>query len=341
MSTKKVTIHLWHGGNTYSIYEDLNFWKKSFREKYNDLNILTYSEQDYTEERSIKLLNHAVNSQSLFGETKLVILKNLLSTKKINPEVENSILSLLKNPSGSTFLLFIQSEKIENKEVHGAIEKLFKKGLANVKEYPLPLTTQTLATWLGGYAKKNSINIDQSTIKLLIEKSVDLGGFKAKIDTAILWTVTEELNKLHAFTGGKEITQKTVTTMETNVHHDALWDLLGALMSGNKKTAASLLHKRLHAMPVGSHGAELRTLLTLLSGQVNTLLAAKRLSPTAFNAYAKKARFSKGRLFMISKQANSFTEESLKSLQKKTITLFLTSVTEPKILKAQFSLLLL
>ena len=74
---------------------------------------------------------------------------------------------------------------------------------------------------------------------------------------------------------------------------------------------------------------------------VSQLLAAKRLSPTAFNAYAKKARFSKGRQFMINKQAGMFTEDGLKNLQKKTIQLFITSVTEPKILKAQFALLLL
>ena len=341
MASKKSTILLWHGGNTFELFHELNRWKKVFAEKYSDLNTLTYSEADIANGTTVQQLTQSVQSTTLFGQrTTFIILKNILTAKKLTPEIAHAIENVLAKPSPDTFILFFQTEKIGNTELLKTIEKLETKGLATIKAFPLPSDSAALAAYIAGYAKRNTITIDLQTIRLLIEKTTDLAAYRAKVDDATIWLVMQELVKLHSYTGGKAITATAINELETTVHRDALWDLMNAILSGDAKKASLLFEERLSAVPATGQAAELRTLLTLLANQVKSMLAVKRLSGVALASFAKSARWSKGREFMIKKQAAALSEERLDALQQNILKLFSTSVDNPKLLKAEFSLLM-
>lgn len=340
MTTKKPTILLWHGGNTYELYSELMRWKKAFEKKYSHLDTITFSESDFTQEITARHLSQAVQNGSLFSPTTFIILKNLLSAKKISPEIQHSILSFLKHPGENTFVLFYQTDEIQNIEVEKAITKLEKNGRATIKEFPLPKTPEMLTSWLAGYAKRNKIAIDMRALRLLITMTTDLTGFRARIDATALWSATQELMKLATFTNGRPITEADIMTQQTAVQHDELWKLVSSILSGDIKQSSAMLERRLRTVPAGSQPAELRTLLTLVSSQVKSMLAVKRLSGPALAQFAKEARWSKGREFMVKKQAEQLSEERLIHLQKKLVTLFETSILRPKLLKAEMELLL-
>jgi DNA polymerase III delta subunit len=338
----KVTIHLWYGSNTYELYTELTRWKKVFSEKYSDLNTLTYTQENIASGTTVQLLTQSVQSTTLFGDrTTFIILKNILSAKKLSPEITHAIESVLTKPSPDTFILFYQSDKIENKELYTTIEVLSKKNKATIKEFLLPETSQALAMWINAYAKQKNINISLPVLKLIIQKTTDLETFHAKVDATAVWSVVQELHKISTYAGNKAITEKDVMSLETTVRHDELWNLLSAIIAGNSSEAAKMFESRLLSVPTQSHPAELRTLLTLLAGQVTSLRAVKLLSGPTLTKYIKDARWTKGRQFMVTKQANALSKERLTILQNKIVKLFDTSVTEPKLLKAEFSLLLI
>ncbi|MEE9164810.1 MAG: hypothetical protein V3U15_00950, partial [Nitrospinota bacterium] len=94
-----------HGTESYRIHEQFQEWLRQYRSKHKSgLNEVFFDIKDF----NIEEFRNYLNSTSMFGEKKLIVLRNIFSS----PPIKESLLKILKNPSlaesKDIFLIFVQ-----------------------------------------------------------------------------------------------------------------------------------------------------------------------------------------------------------------------------------------
>ncbi len=121
MAENTKQIFFWYGANDYEIYEQLQRWTNVFVQKYSGLNISKFDYQDKgNKDDLLRDIKNALQVNSLFGNNKMVVLKNFLDIK-LNKEIQELLIDSLGKIKDSFFVIFIEADKPD------ARGKLFKE----------------------------------------------------------------------------------------------------------------------------------------------------------------------------------------------------------------------
>ena len=208
----------------------------------------------------------AVATPPFLAKKRMVIIENLISKNK-GQKIQKEILEMLgKNGLKETIIVFWES---------GAENKPAKKGRSktNVKRSSLLLarlrqekyaqefdflSETEVDRWAGAEIKKRGGKIEPQALRLL----TDLVGND-------LWQLNSEIDKLLAFSQGRETTTADVENLVKTKLDDNIFKLTDALGQKNKKLALKLIADQL------SSGTSPTELLAKITWQFKNLLLIK------------------------------------------------------------------
>jgi len=251
MAESQKQLFLWFGKNDYEIFEQVQRWTQVFSQKYSGLNIVKF---DYKEkgnkEELIKDIKNALQVNSLFGNNKLVILKNFLDVK-INMDLQELLLDSIPKLAEGFFVIFIESDKPDARgKLFKGIKALEKKKIAEVKEYLLP-SNQDLIVWVKKLAEKEGALFNPKALELLI----------AMVGNN-LWQLDSEIKKLSNYNHGnhknQEIIVSDVDLLVKGKFNDDIFQLMDAIGTKNRAKALKLFQDQ---MDSGANGVYLLTML--------------------------------------------------------------------------------
>ena len=219
----------------------------------------------------------------MFQEKKLLILKNIFQ----NQEFKNSFLENGKKFIDSKDIIVFQEEgEISPKDT--LLKFLIKN--AKVQEFQL-LEAGKLRNWTKKEFEKYKTEIQPEALWLL----TDYVGND-------LWQLSNEIQKLKSFKGGKIIGTKDVNLLVKPQIETDIFKTIEALALRNKKEALSLIHEHLEK------GDNPQYLLSMISFQFRNLLIIKKTGKLNFHPYFVRKTAS---------LAESFTFEDLKRIYHK------------------------
>ncbi|OGZ69351.1 MAG: DNA polymerase III subunit delta [Candidatus Staskawiczbacteria bacterium RIFCSPHIGHO2_02_FULL_42_22] len=230
----------------------------------------------------------------MFAETKLVILKNVSSSKQFQEDFlqEITILQTLKD-----VIVIFEKEKIDQRL------KLFKTLLKECKcqEFAL-LDARQVTAWVGKELEKLGAKINKDALDIL-----------ARYAGNDLWRLKQEIKKLADFKRGLVIKKEDVELMVApNIEND-IFKTIDALAEKNKTRALQLLHTHLDS------GENALYLLSMVAYQFRNLLMVKELSEEGL-MYASIIKKSGLHPFVVKKtyfQCRQFSFEELKNIYRR------------------------
>jgi len=214
-----------------------------------------------TSEINLTDLAEHLNTQSLWGEQKLVITEGLLSSK--NQNIVSFVQNWLQQIDLPTKLILIE----ENDPIKKVSQILIDNSNIEIEHYPL-LASAELRQWLQQYLKTNNINLETPTIAWLLN---NFGGD--------LWRLSNELTKLKWLFAGQTISLNMAKEVVIPVVSDNVFATIDALAQRNLVLANRLINTQLTA---GTSEAELITLIAYQFRNITLIkmLSAQKLSQT-------------------------------------------------------------
>ncbi|MBU1111030.1 DNA polymerase III subunit delta [Patescibacteria group bacterium] len=200
--------------------------------------------------QSFDISSLSVNQTSLFGNSSVLILRDVLDFSR-DPDFFSDLQEALEKAVASQVVIIYQS---------GEIDKRFKftkwlRKEAQVFEFA-PLRKPALRRWLLGYIGADKID------GAAIEKLIEYHG-------SDLWRLTNELNKLTAYTAERKITIQDVAALSAKSVEENIFEFTDALSGRDRKYAASCLKKLL------TEGQEASYIFHMLVRQFRLLLLSK------------------------------------------------------------------
>ncbi|MFH1088604.1 MAG: DNA polymerase III subunit delta [Patescibacteria group bacterium] len=199
-------------------------------------------------------LTEYLNAQSLWGEQRLVIAEDLLSSKDNN--ITSFIQNWLQQAESSTHLVLIE----ESDPIKKICQALSANPTLKVEHYPL-LTTTESRRWLQQYVNANKINLDTSANAWLL---ANFGND--------LWRLSNELTKLKWLYADKTISLAMVKEVSPPILSDNIFATIDALAQRNLMLANRLINIQLTA------GTSELELITLIAYQFRNIALIKMLS---------------------------------------------------------------
>jgi DNA polymerase III subunit delta len=267
-----------HGDDTFRSSDKLAEIKNKFLEKNKEgvsLSVFDFAEKEWNMDEIIT----TISSGGLFSSKKLVIVKNILASKKEfeSDKFEKFLKAEAKKEKSDLLLVFWESGKVKK---GGKFFKLFQK-IAKCQEFE-KLEGVKLKNWIIGEIGKignENVSIDQ----LAIDKLVIFVGNNLDL-------LSREMEKLVAYKDKGEITKEDVDLLVKSKIDTDIFRTVDALARGDKRTAMRLLHDHLES------GEDPFYLLSMYFYQFRNLvkvkpLAEKSLSPAEIAAKLKMHPF--------------------------------------------------
>jgi len=185
-------IYLFHGEDSYSSTAKINFWRREFIKKHEEINL------EIIEGEKLDPKNFESNLETMpfLGEKRMIIVRNFLSLKKSEKTTEKQkhLAKHLEKIPDFCILIFQEQKDVDKRT------SLYKKitQLGKVETFPT-LTLNALTKWVLDQSKSRKISINYATSNYL---SQHLG--------LNLWNISNELDKLEIFANGKEITEDMI-----------------------------------------------------------------------------------------------------------------------------------
>ena len=305
-----------HGINSFRISQKLNKYKEKFTRDIDStgVNIEILDSNNITTESFRK----AVLSGGLFVKKRLVIIKNLFSTRKamnIDEEEEEKIESPIKltktkdksifaeienyveknQNSEDTILIFIQSEA--HKSQQSKLFKLLKSQKYSEEFYPL--TGAKLTNWIKKQVENQNGKINNQAIQFLAD---NIGSD--------LWRLSNEINKLIAFKQNSEIQLEDVQQFIKTKLDENIFNLTDAFGRKNKALALKLISDQIES------GSAWQYLLIMFARQIKIVLQIKSALDSGVSQY-QLANSTGLHPFVIQKtrsQTNLFSVPELKKI---------------------------
>jgi DNA polymerase-3 subunit delta len=255
-------------------------------------------------------LRNALNVSSMFAETKLVILKNVFSSKSFQEDFakEFKAIDQLKD-----VVVIYESDEVDQRL------KLFKTFTKECKcQEFAPLDARQTKAWAAVYLSKINAKMNNDATDLL---AAYIGND--------LFRLSNELTKLANFRAGSPIRKSDIELMVTpNISVD-IFKTIDALAQKDKTQALSLLHKHLDSDESPLY------LLSMIGYQLRNLLVVKELSEKGL-MYASIIKKSGLHPFVVKKSyflCREFTLDELKKMYHRVFSMDLdikTGAVEPE-----------
>jgi len=257
----KTQIFLWHGENNFEIMERLRLWKETFSAKHSAFNIFSFNlSQDKTKKDFWEQIKSGLQSDSLFGANKLLVLRGFLDKEeKTNEEGMKMLAQTLPKLPAGFFVIFIEKNISKTNKLFKAIEKLEESGRAQIAQFGVPIGSG-LIKWIIARAQKNGANLKDQSANLLLS-----------LIGADLHRLNIEIEKLSAYKKDQEILPADISALVSGRYNDSIFALLDAISAKNKKQALLQFGELLNS------GSSDLYILSMLIRQFRILLSLKAL----------------------------------------------------------------
>lgn len=288
-------IIFFYGEDEFRSLEKLAEIKNKFQEKNKEgasLSVFDFAERDW----NIGDIITSISSGGLFSSKKLVVIKNIISSKTDPNEekLEKFLKSEAKKEKSDLILIFWESGKV--KKVL-KLYKLFQK-IAKCQEFDL-LEGAKLMNWISGKIAQSNVAISSAAAdKLVVFVGNDLN------------LLSREIEKLAVYKNKGEITEEDIERLVKSRIDTDIFKTIDALARGDKKTALKMLHDHLE------DGEDPFYLLSMYFYQFRNLVKVKPLAEK-YGSPVEIATRLKMHPFVVRKsldQARNFSWEKLKKL---------------------------
>jgi DNA polymerase-3 subunit delta len=244
-----------------------------------------------------KELKQVVDTVSMFGAQKLIIIENVFN---LNQESQEEILEFLKHKKieddkNTTIIFWAEEVDVKNAFYKFLINK------AEYKEFNL-LKGAQLRNWVKDYTTKQGGKIDGQAMNKLIEY---VGNN--------LWRMANEINKLISFAMGATLIAADVELLVRSEIDLNIFELGDAIGQKNKAKAIKLFNQQIE------EGENESYLLSMIASQIRNIIKIK--SFLQINTNTKDSRILANKLgihpFVAQKsmqQVRNFTLEELKKI---------------------------
>ena len=292
-----------HGEDQYRSLRYLQKLRDNFIGKF-DKQKLNIDDINFNEKNNIKWpeVNSLFNSPPFLAEKRLIILRNFLNSKILNPKNEKLLIELIpKLKDYNNIIIFY--EEVKKLDARKKITKLLNKELEEDKgNYKFPvLEGFALNKWIKTYIKEKEGLISDDGIKTL-----------AALIGPNLWQQEQEINKLIAYKNGERICPVDIELLSDGKYQDYIFKLIDKISAKDLKEGFELLEYQLN------RGQELMAVWHLLIRQFRLLTQTREM----LNLNMTKADISrklKVHPYVVTqmiKQAQNFELKRLKKIYK-------------------------
>src|SRR3989344_5624212 len=260
-----------YGPDSYRLKQNSHIVLGNYRKKHPNGVFFKFDLSDVGE--TIKA-EDAIKSGSLFGEVKLVVLKNTFSNKAGSDRIGEliKIQNLLKEKD--TVLLFIENQEGKELAKNRTLFNLLagKDNIVRNIEY---LEGEKLAKWIKNEFVLRKCSVEQDAIKELVATARNES-----------WALVNEIEKLCNFKTGGLIKKEDVALLGFKKIDLNIFDLIDSIAGKNKPKAYEVLFKEI------KNSRDPYYLLTMIVYGFRNLLEVKDLSNRgmSLDAIVKKAR---------------------------------------------------
>ncbi|OGM99193.1 MAG: DNA polymerase III subunit delta [Candidatus Yanofskybacteria bacterium RIFCSPLOWO2_01_FULL_41_34] len=283
-----------YGPDSYRLKQNSRIVLDNYRKKHSDGIFFKFDLSNIDE---IAKAEDAVKSGSLFGEIKLIVIKNSFFNKAGSDRMGNLIKAQNLLKEKDTVLLFVENqdekELAKNKTLFNLLAG--KDSMVKNIEY---LEGEKLVKWIRGEFVSRNCLIEPDAIKeLVITRGNDS------------WALINEIEKLSNYSGQTTITKKDVALLGFKKIDLNIFDFVDAIAGKNKLKAYEILFKEIQ------NGRDPYYLLTMIVYGFRNLLAVKDLSARGMSLsdITKRVRLHP---FVAKKSYQSADRFSLEELRK-------------------------
>lgn len=303
---KKPHVFLFWGENSFGIDEKVAFWKKEFTKKHGLNGLWASDASDMPDpEAFTRTLRVALRSASLFGSSKLTIIK---SSEKLPSTSVDLLLSLLPGIEQNHFIVLVFGKIEKKQEVFKKLAELGKKGTLMMEEFKIP-TGARLVAWTEQKLKQHGAAVSGHIVDL----------FLATLGQCDMARIDSEITKLCSYAKDKKITKEdicAITSSETDVR---IFDLSDAILKKNTLNALRLSDVLFYAQQGNAKQAILGGLAYLKSEIRGLALLSGALASGESAKAEKLLGWSPQRIWIAKKKMHSRSFEEFLSIYKKLI----------------------
>ncbi len=286
-----------YGEDSFRAKEKLNKFKQKFITEV-DSSAVNLVELD-GKKVTLNDLNKAMATQSFLSKKRMIIIRDIL---KQNKTQQTEVLELLKKGKyregqDDNIIIFLDT-KVDKRS---ALFKYLKA--SKFSEEFIKLKDKVLVKWIQQRVVQIGGRINQAVATYLAERS-----------DGNLWALSNEINKLVAQKGKKEISQEDVEQTYLIQIDDNIFNLTDAVGARNKKLALKLIDEQL------SSGVNEIYLLTMIVRQFRILLQLRVELDKGKGNYREIAKELSLHPFVVQKalaQASKYKLDDLKNIYKK------------------------
>lgn len=290
-------IILIYGDDAFRVTEKIKQMKQAFAQKFDPtgMNITSFPTGETTSLNDADVLQ-ATCSFPFFGKKRMILIHNLLSSMKKADE-EKWMDGFGRMPESSIVVLW-ESESIKTIEKKATFLLISK--MNDVHCYPFQeLQGSALIKWVSKRVCAKGGSIERDAIQMLIER---VG--------ANLWQMSQEIDKLIAYSNGTVITREHVDGLVQETFEERIFALMDAVSQKRSEEAMRLLQRERLA------GSDDHYVLTMLGRQVRILMSIRAcldVQPTLTKQeIASRLDLHPFVVEKAMKQAKMFTFETLK-----------------------------
>ena len=260
-----------YGPDSYRLKQNSNVVLNNYRKKHPGGVFFKYDLSDTSE---IIKVEDAVKSGSLFGEIKLIVLKNVFSNKAGSERMGELIRTQNLLKEKDTVLLFIEHQEEKELAKNKTLFNLLAEKVNMVKNFE-HLQGASLANWIKNEFMARKCSVEPDAIRELITTTGN--------DS---WALVNEIEKLSNYTGQTSITKEDVALLGFKKTDLNIFDFVDAIAGKNKARAYEILFKEI------KNGRDPYYLLTMIVYGFRNLLTVKDLSDRrmSLDDIVKKAR---------------------------------------------------
>jgi len=291
-----------YGADNYRSEQRLKTLIRAFAQKYGELNCLTLAGKELT---SADDLTSLAASGSLFGEKRLVVLKNLLSEHK-NKELFTAIAAQIKAglfsaPDGNVLIFYESGDKLGN----SALAKLLKQQKA--EEFK-QLTGSQLNRFIYERTKALGSNIEPAAVNLLAANAADLFALENEIKKLVVYKQADTMDAVAGTITAADVEE--ICTQAVTGHIFTFTDYLGqrqadkALAELNKLRLSGQDEFFIFAM-VTKH---VRNLIMLADLGERQLTPAQIAAKTKLHPFVIKKAWAQSKQFSLAELADLYQQ---------------------------------
>lgn len=254
----------------------------------------------------------SLSSTDLFGTIEIRIYENYFSKAEAFEQVDQLI--KLKQ------IFVILEDSLDKRKT--AVTNLLKNSEVVFKDFNVP-SGQELVDWTMAHAKAQGIKIDQKAIRTLLDLLgliEENNSVKYRSETkADPFQIHNELQKLDIFTNHTEIKEGDVKALVLDQRVPEIWDVIDAIAKKQPVKIMSLVQGYLNSELTSDEKSKIILLNASLADQLRSMLFYKTASQSGMGEaeILKATGWKSGRLFIVKKNSQAFSETQLLDLLKK------------------------